>query len=151
MLSVMRIGDANSFVEFVFKEAVPEGAQGASDTCCSVEVSCNGFAGKVKSVWFARPDIDRFLFDLQNFEVVRKGSVSLDNMSSLSDDSPLSFEIFSVGSLGHLAVRTALRRITYVEELSPLTVSISFPLDPGMLRQALEEFRSLFACPPGRI
>jgi hypothetical protein len=148
MLSVMRIGDANSFVEFVFKEAVPEGVQGATDTSCSVEVSCNRFAGKVNSVWFGRSDIDRFLSDLQNFELVRKGSVSLVNMSSLSDDGPLDFEIFSVSSLGHLAVRATLRRITYVKELSPLTVSISFALDPGLLRQVLEDFRVFFACPP---
>ena len=151
MLSVMRIGDANSFVEFVLKEAVPEGVQGASDTSCSVEVSCKGFAGKVNSVWFARSDIDRFLSDLQNFELVRKGSVSLANMSSPSDDSPLYFEIFSVSSLGHLAVRATLRRITYVEELNPLTVSISFAFDPGTLRQALEDFQELFAHRRARI
>jgi len=72
-------------------------------------------------------------------------------MSSLSDDSPLDFEIFSVGSLGHLAVRATLRRIIYVEELHPSTVSISLAFDPGTLRQALEDFRELFADRPARI
>src|SRR3979409_2500087 len=36
-----------SFVEFRFKEAVPQHPQGGTDICCSVVVSCGGFTGRV--------------------------------------------------------------------------------------------------------
>lgn len=141
----MRIGEAQAFVEFSFKETVPEDLPRATDTSCSVEVSCSGFSGKVESVWFARDDINRFLSELEAFEARRQGSVSLLNMSSGSDYSPLRFEIFSLNQLGHLAVRTDLLKTTYVDsKLTPLTVSVTFALDPGMLRAVMEDFRELF-------
>jgi hypothetical protein len=139
----MRIGNAQSFVEFSLQETYD--LQGRADTSCSVEVSGNGFAGKVDSVWFAREDLDRFLSDLEAYEIQRQGSVSLLNMSSLSDYSPLRFEIFSLDQLGHLAVRTDLLKTTYIDSrLTPITISLTFGLDAGMLRSVLEDFRALF-------
>jgi hypothetical protein len=140
----MRIGNAQSFVEFNFEEIVPEQSQRAGDTSCSVAVSCNGFAGGVESVWFARDDIKRFLSDLEAFEAQRQGSVNLLNMSSPSEYSPLRFEIFSVNRLGHLAVRADLLKISYGNNLTPSTISVSFAVDSGMLNSILEDFRELF-------
>ena len=107
-------------------------------------MSCNGFAGRVESVWFASDDIKRFLSDLEAFEAQRQGSVNLLNMSSPSEYSPLRFEIFSVNRLGHLAVRADLLKISYGNNLTPSTISVSFAVDSGMLNSILEDFRELF-------
>ena|SRR5436190_7107775 len=148
----MTIGDADSFVEFAFKEAVPEHMQGATDTSCSVEATCSTFTGKVESVWFARDDINRFLSELEEFEATRKGSVSLLNMSSPSDYNPLNFEIVSIDRARHLVVKADLLEVRYLNgELSPLRVSVSFDLDTGMLRSILMDFRKLFAYKQERI
>lgn len=144
-MSPMRIGDDECFVEFEFEEAIPEHLQGGTDTACSVELSCGEFRGKTSSVWFARNDINQFLNELNAFEASRCGSVSLINMSSLSDASPLTFEIAAIDDLGHLLVKATLIKSRYLHDrFSPLQVSVSFGLDGGMLASVLRDFRELF-------
>jgi hypothetical protein len=148
----MRIGDDQCFVEFEFEEAIPKQLQGGTDTACSVAVSCGDFAGSVSSVWFSREDIDRFLSELQEFEASRRGSVSLNNMSSLSDANPLAFEIIAADASGHLLVRATLIESRYVnDKFQPLKVSVSFALDAGMLGSVLRDFQKLFTFNPQRI
>jgi hypothetical protein len=141
----MRIGDEHSFVEFEFTEMLPRHLPSGADVACGVEVSCDGFRGKIKSVWFSREDISRFLSQLQNLEEKRKGSASLTNLSSQSEYSPLRFEVFSVDELGHLAVSANLLRDNHMgDTLRPLEVSVSFPIDAGSLASMLIGFRKLF-------
>lgn len=122
---LMRVGDEQSYVEFSFKEAMPEHLQGGTDIACSVEASCGGFRGRVETVWFSRDDINRFLSELSSLEERRRGSVSLANMSSGSEFNPLRFEIFSVDEVGHLAVGVYLLEASYVGGgLRPLKVSV---------------------------
>ena len=135
-----------AFVEFRFREAAPQQLQAGTDTCCSVEVSCRGFTGRVKSVWFARDDIKRFLSELEEFAATRKGSVRLLNQSSSSDTSPLTFELVSVDGAGHLIVRAGLLKTRHRnDELDPIRVSVSFAVDAVMLRSMVLDFRQLFA------
>jgi len=134
-----------SFVEFRFKEA-PRRRQGSTDVCCSVEASCGGFHGRVNSVWFKGDDIKRFLAELEELEARRKGSVCLVNHSSSSDENPLTFELKSVDSAGHLIVKATLLKPRHRnDELNPLVVSVSFAVDAGMLRSLVFDFRKLFA------
>ncbi len=142
---VMRVGDDHSFVQFDLKEKMPEHLPGGGDVACSIEASFDGFHGKVESVWFSREDISEFLSQLRKFEEARRGSVSLLNMSSKSDYTPLRFEILSVDEAGHLAVRAELVKVSYRDAaLAPLKVSVSFPLDGETLSSTLIEFRKLF-------
>lgn len=146
MLWIMKVGDEQAFVAFDLKEAAPGHLPHAGDICCSVEALCGGFRGRVESAWFSREDVARFLTQLQRLEQTRQGSASLSNLSSASDHSPLGFEIFSTDGAGHLAVRADLLKVSYVgDTLSPLRVSVSFPLGGGDLPSALAGFRRLFA------
>ena len=142
----MRVSDADSFVEFEFKEAMPEHLSGGADVACSVAASRDGFCGRVESVWFSREDTNHFLSELRSLEEKRTGSANLTNLSSQSDYNPLRFEIFSVDEAGHLAVRADLLKGSHVGgSLSPLKVSVSFPIDAGSLPSLLVEFRKLFS------
>ena len=141
----MRVGDEHSFVEFSFKEAMPEHLPGGTDVACSVEASCGGFRGRVETVWFSRDDINSFLSELRSLEERRRGSASLTNMSSESEHNPLRFEIFSVDGVGHMAVGAELLEASYVGgALRPLKVSVSFPVDAGTLASMVVGFRKLF-------
>ena len=142
----MRVGNEFSFVRFEFKEKTPGNLPRAGDLACSVEVSCDGFQGTVDTVWFSREDIDSFLSQLKTFEETRRGLVSLSNMSTGSDHDPLRFEMRSSDELGHLAVSAEVTKISHTNAgLTPLTVSVSFPLEPEQLRVVETEFRKLFA------
>ena len=141
----MRVGDAESFIDFEFKQKLAEQLSDSFDVNCSVQASSNGFSGSVKSIWFSPEDISEFLANLTKFERTRRGSVSLSNMSSPSEFNPLVFEISSVDSAGHLVVKLELLRISYVrDQLSPERMSVSFPLDGEQLGAVLIEFRKLF-------
>lgn len=141
----MRVGNEQSFVAFEFQEAMPEHLPGGTDIAYSVEASCDGFRGRVESVWFAREDINRFLSELRSLEENRKGSASLVNLSSPSEYNPLRFEIFSIDTPGHFAVRADLSEVNYVNDgIHPLKVSVTFPIDAGDLPSILIEFRKLF-------
>ena len=145
MLLLMRVGDEHSFVEFSFKEAMPELLPGATDIACSVEASCGGFRGRVETVWFSRDDINSFLSELRSLEERRRGSASLTNMSSASEYNPLRFEIFSVNEVGHMAVGAELLEASYMGGvLRPLKVSVRFPVDAGTLASMAVDFRKLF-------
>ncbi len=133
-----------SFVEFRLKEASPQQLKGGTDICCSVEVSCGGFRGRVKSVWFGRDKINRFLSELEDLETKREGSVCLLNDSSSSDVNPLTFEILSVDSPRQLTVSAALLETRYLNnELNPLRVSVSFAIDTAILHCMVRDFRKL--------
>jgi hypothetical protein len=142
----MRVGDADSFVAFEFKEILSDRLPGGADVACSVTASCNGFHGRVERVWFSRENIDRFLSELQGLDERRKGSAALMNLSSGSDYNPLRFEIFPVDEAGHLAVKADLSKASYIGgSLSPLRASVTFPLDAGEMASILVGFRLLFA------
>jgi hypothetical protein len=153
MLFIMRIGDTESFIEFKLIEVQPENPSGSEAVSCSVEASCEGFNGKVEGVWFSSDEIDSFLSELQRLEEKRKGSVSLTNMSSLSEYSPLYFEIFSIDEIGHFAVKADLQRVYYDEaaDLRSIKLSVGFLIDPGNLSAMLIEFHKLFDYRRGRI
>ncbi len=145
MFTLMRIGNDDSFVEFDLDEVMPGSPAGETDIACSVEASCDSFSGRIKAVWFARDDMDRFLSELRRLEEKRQGSANLLNMSSQSEYNPFRFEIFSVDEIGHFAVSADLLKARYVgRALRSLKVCISFPLDAGDLPSILIEFRKLF-------
>jgi hypothetical protein len=142
----MRIGTAESFVAFDFKEAMPADSPRSTDVACSIDVSCHGFNGLLNRVWFASDDIAQFLSELQALGETRQGSVALLNLSSTSDHSPLRFEIFSTDQTGHLAVRASLLKVTYVgDNLCPLNLSVAFAIDAGDFPSIVGGFRRLFS------
>ena len=151
MFQLMRVGDEHSFVEFSFKEAMPEHLPGGTDIACSAEASCGGFRGRVETVWFSRDDINLFLSELRGLEERRQGSANLTNMSSQSEFNPLSFEILSVDGVGHMALSAELLEASYVgSRLCPLRISVGFPIDAGSLPSMLVDFRKLFESKRGR-
>jgi hypothetical protein len=148
----MRVGSEYSFIEFTFSEAEPENPSGLLAFAYSVDVSCDGFRGRIERVWLSQDDITQFLTGLQQFEEKRKGLVSLTNMSSLSEANPLTFEIFSVDEVGHLTARANLQKIHYVgDDPSLLKLSVSFDIDAGQLPTIVGDFRKLFNDGPERI
>ncbi len=145
MLLLMRVGDKHSFVEFSFKEAMPEDLPGGTDIACSVEASCGHFRGRVETIWFSRDDINRFLSELRSLAERRNGSASLMNMSSQSEFNPLRFEMFSINEVGHMAVSADLLESGCVGGvLRPLKLSVVFAVDAGSLPLIVVGFRKLF-------
>ena len=152
MLRVMRIGDEQSFIEFVLEEVQSENPSGLEAVSCSVEAACGGFNGKVQSVWFSSDEIDSFLSEFQRLEENRNGSANLTNMSSVSASSPLRFEIFSIDEVGRFAVSADLLRVNDIADgLHPLKLSACFLIDSGNLPSMLVEFRKLFNYRRGRL
>jgi hypothetical protein len=143
----MRVGNEQSFVSFEFKEAVPEHLPCGTDVSYKVEASCHGFGGRIESVWFTPEDIIRFLSELRSLEETREGSANLVNLSSPSEDNPLRFEMYSIDSVGHFAVRADLSKYNYVgADIESVKVSVSFRIDAGDLPSILIGFRKLFDC-----
>jgi hypothetical protein len=139
----MRVGNEYNFVDFeiveVWTEYVPS-------TRCSVKASGEGFSGELKSVWFSQENLDSFLADLQALEEKRRGTATLLNMSSLSQYSPLRFQISSTSDTGDFVVRADLLKITWIDTdtSQPLKLSIWFTIAQEMFPSIVIEFRKLF-------
>jgi hypothetical protein len=147
----MIVGDERAYVRFDFQEILPAHLANASISC-SVEALCGDFKGRVKSVWFAREDTERFLSDFRDLEEKRRGTATLRNMSSPSMFNPLSFDVYSTDDVGHFAVSVELTETSYAGDvLRPLKLSLSFPIDAGNLISLLVEFRKIFGFREGRI
>jgi len=139
----MKIKNDKSFVKFEFTEICE--LQGRYDISCRIEAFCDGFGGKVDSVWFLGSDVDSFILDIEKLDKTRKGAAELLNMSSGSDVSPLEFKIFTTDDLGHLAVRTILRKLVFFKDSSEISsISIVFEIDPSILPSIVRDFRKLF-------
>lgn len=135
----MKIGRENSFIEFEFKESYER------DVACRVRVFCHGFSGNVEGVWFAEEDIKSFHQQIEQLDQTRKGFAELLEMSSPSNSRALEFKIFSLDSLGHLAVSVTLQKFIYLANVSPekLKMLVSFDIDPSLFSQNIRDFKKL--------
>ncbi|HEY6246744.1 MAG TPA: hypothetical protein VIX17_22510 [Pyrinomonadaceae bacterium] len=141
----MPLGNDLSFVEITYREKEPEGSPGHGNVSYSVVASSNTFRGEIPSVWFSCENLDDFLRQLDQLNRTRNGSITLSNLSSLSEYNPLVLDIFSIDNSGHLGVKVRLFRLSYDwEEEEALKLSISFPLDNDRFAEVVAGFRKLF-------
>lgn len=142
----MQIKNETSLIEFEFADSVDF----RRDVACCIKVFCQGFSGQVNSVWFSETDMNSFIEQLEKLDETRKGSAKLLNMSSGTSTSELDFLIFSIDSIGHLAVRATLRKQFYLSNAADLRASeilkttIAFEIDPGSLSSMIYGFKELF-------
>ncbi len=135
----MKIKNENNFVEFKSEDAYELGF------ACSIETFCDGFGGKVSTVWFSEDEIKEFINGLEVFEKIRQGSVELLNMSIDSQSNPLKFVVFSTDSLGHLAVRVELKKDIFLSNsIEVMETSVCFEFDPTLLPTIISDFKALF-------
>jgi hypothetical protein len=142
----MQIKNESSLIEFEFTDSVDF----RHDVACRIKIFCDGFSGQVNSVWFSEIDINSFIKQLETLDETRKGSAELLNMSSGTSTSELDFLIFSIDSLGHLAVRATLRKQFYLSNAADLRASeilkttVAFEIDPSSLSSMINDFKKLF-------
>jgi hypothetical protein len=139
----MKIEHENSYVEFEFKDLHE------TDVACGVEVFCEGFAGRIETVWFSEDDIKSFFRQIEELDKIRKGSAELFNMSSQSNSSPFAFKIFSTNNTGHLAINISVQKLSFHlgNSVKSLKTSILFEIDPSLLPSIIKDFKKLFMMP----
>ncbi len=110
----------------------------------SLEVATRGFAGKSLDIDVQRGDLENFLVQLRNLEATRDGSAVFEN-SDVPEARELKLTIYSVDKLGHMALSVQLKKDQHVGGgiYSPLTVELSFEIDPGNLPYLVSEFAQL--------
>jgi hypothetical protein len=139
----MKISDADAFIEIRRIEVDQIGLY------CSVEAYCEGFSGKLESVFFLFENCENFIRDLENFERHRTGSVRLLNASSSSDSDPFKLRIYATDNTGHFAIETKLHRAQYLKKSSEaLSLALSFDVDAGLLTSMIADFKKLLLLEP---
>src|ERR1044072_9524543 len=92
----MPLGTDLSFLEITYREKETVGARGHGNVSYSLVASSNTFRGEIPSVWFSCENLDDFLRQLDQLNRKRNGSITLSNLSSLSEYNPLVLEIFQL-------------------------------------------------------
>ncbi len=147
----MKINSDNrlSYIELVFQGFSSEEdlrIAGRQDVSLSVEVPHDGFCGQNNSVWFGQDEVQSFLKAMRVLEKERKGAAQLVSLGYPSEHVEFNFQIYSINSVGHVALKLDLQKIKYDSrhQLNPLKISVGFELDSGDLPTMVAEFESWF-------
>ena len=120
-------------------EADPRG-----DVRAKISAAGKGFSGANQSVWFGRPDIERFVADLRALDESREGSAELESMSP--GECVLKFR--NCDKLGHLDLEVAIARAVYdFGEADHFRCRIRFEVDPTAFSSMIDELASELQCP----
>ena len=114
------------------------------DVRAKVASAGNGFSGTNESVWFGRPDIDRFVADLRALDESREGLAKLESMSP--GECVLKFR--NCDQFGHLHLEVAIARaVYYFGEIDHFRCRIRFEVDPTAFSSMIDELASELQCP----
>jgi hypothetical protein len=133
----MRIlsNDNQGLIDIDVREKGPDGS-----VRLSVKGSCTGFSGEYTKVWLQPEAIERFEAHLSELERTRQGKAELESISP----NEFKLEIFSVDSVGHIALSFRLQRPIYAFRSSILLkTEIGFELDAGRMAQLLRDVKEL--------
>ena len=109
----------------------------------SIEAATRGFAWKSLDIDVQRGDLENFLVQLRQLEATRDGSAIFEN-SDVPEARELRLAVFSIDKLGHMALSIQLKKVQYVGGIySPMTVDLSFEIDPSNLPYLVSEFAEL--------
>jgi hypothetical protein len=140
----MRIEAEDNFIDFQFCRA--EVVYDPS-LALSIEVVSEGFRGYGQRIWFRLPDTEQFVHQLETLERSRQGEAWLIPMD-VSDYYPFRFKIFSIDTLGHMAISAGIMQMSYIGNHHLLVankLSVKFEIDPSLLPYILKDFKKLFA------
>jgi hypothetical protein len=135
----MLVGTADEHLELTELERAGNETPAQGDVRMQVRVRLKDFSGQYSGVWLAKPDLERFVADLQQLVENRRGKVRLESLT------PGEFwvEIRSVDALGHFELEVQLKRYQYSGPTCfPTAVSGGFEIDPTQLLSTLSGFRA---------
>jgi hypothetical protein len=92
--------------------------------------------------------VEEFIRQLETLERTRQGQAVLLQMSDGSEYGPSPFKIFSVDTMGSMAISAEVMLSFYIGNRSLLAankLSVTFEVDQGLLPTIIEDFKTLFA------
>lgn len=136
----MKIGSDEEYVEIEKLERNPEGAPCAGDVKVRVALCLQAFSGSHRGVWFALPEMERFISELEMLDAKRSGSARILSMSP----GEFALEIRASGPLGHMEMEVQLQRRQYSgPRCWPTYLKGGFEAKPETARQLVSCFKAL--------
>ena len=136
----MKIGSEDEFIEIEELERNPESTPCARDVNVKVSLSLQAFSGSYGGVWLGRPEMERFISELEILDERRNGCATISSMSP----EEFTLEIRSSDSLGHMEIETKLHRHQYSgPKYWPIYLKGGFETQPETIRQLISCFKAL--------
>jgi hypothetical protein len=108
----------------------------------SVSVSSLGFSGAVQRVWVFKQDLERFISDVEQLDLLRKGSAKLTSMTP----GECIWEIKVTDSAGHIRMFVHLERPAFhFRGVTFHRLDIDFEPDAGCFGQLLHDLREILS------
>ena len=126
---MITLKNENCSLEIVFDVQVND-LPSNGDVYVSIKVESNGFSG-TNDLWVLAAEFKEFYHDLKLLEEKRKGSATLNSISP----NELNMKIFSIDSLGHMAVKG---QTGYTIDGFKHSITFGFEFDPHYLTEAIK-------------
>lgn len=134
------IGRDDEHLELEEMERVPTQLPTPGDVQVKVTLRLQDFRGSYSNVWLSKPDLERFVEDLELLVETRKTTAKLNGMSP----GEFSLELRPYDSLGHFEASVQLGRHQYSGPTYwPTVLSGGFEVEPSDLVSILAGFRAL--------
>ena len=132
-MDALRFTNGTDFFEMTIAVEEDRSLPSYEDACANVAVQSQGFNGR-SHCWISKSELQEFCRGLIILENARNGTTSLHSMST----GDLSVRIFSVSSLGHLAIQGVVGRHVLIHRGGfPHSISFGFEFDPSQLAAAV--------------
>ncbi len=136
----MLIGRGNEYLEIEEQERLPDTLPCAGDVRVKVTMRFQKFGGSYSEIWLAKPDLVRFVEQLQTVVETRTGKARLEAMSP----DELTIELRPMDSLGHFEIFVRLGHHQYSgATCRPPVVAGGFEIEPDQLPVVLSGFKAL--------
>ncbi len=136
----MLIGRGNEYVKIEEQERLPGTSPCPGDVRVKVTVRLQAFCGSYSEIWLARPELERFIAQLQAVVETHTGKARLEAMSP----DELTIELRPMDSFGHFEVFVRLGRHRSSGAISrPTVVAGGFVIEPDQLPSILSGFKAL--------
>jgi hypothetical protein len=135
--------DSGNYIEFAYSSAEREHYPSIA---FKVQFAARGLSVDPDEIWFGMDEFHEFIHQLEVLEQVRQGEAKLIQFSDPSEFCPLRFKIFSIDTIGHMAVTAETVRIDYIGNRATLVgnkLSVTFEIDPSLLPTILADFRAI--------
>ena len=134
------IGRDDEHLQLEAMEWVPAHHPMPGDVRVQVTLRLQDFCGSYSGVWLSKPELERFLKELESLEDSRKATARLDAVSP----NEFSLELRPYGHLGHFEASVLLGRHQFSgPSCWPTTLCGGFEVDPAGLPSILSGFRAL--------
>jgi len=134
----MIIGYEREYVEITEQERVPDTLPTPGDVRVEVTVRLDEFGGRYARVWLAKPDLERFIGDLEAVLSSYAGQACLEAMSP----DEFSLQVEPSDLRGHFIVYVRLVRPKYIgEKHCTRSVEGEFEVEFGQLVSILSGFK----------